>query len=147
MASNRISNGESAETLGTCQSCYCEFPYRLIHNGFNDSSYAYCDRCGTTAILSHYNARFADLPSAENGRISSADERYLRPCACGGRYTADAGPRCPADNTPISATAASSWIEANAAGTAKGWRWQRTWDGIYCIIIAGQVDYDPFLMP
>lgn len=147
MADERRSLGEPAPNLGACEACQCTFPYRLIHNGFNDSSYSYCDVCGTTAILNCYDARFLDPPMVAFGRIGKDAEPLLRPCTCGGRFTSDAVPRCPICNTPISATAASSWIEANAAGTAEGWQWQLTWDGLYCIIIAGRVDYDPFVTP
>jgi len=36
---------------GTCEHCGKAFEYYLIHNGFNESSYAYCDKCGMTALL------------------------------------------------------------------------------------------------
>lgn len=34
---------------------------------------------------------------------------------------------------PSSAEKATAWIEANAPGTKKGWRWQRNWIGTYAI--------------
>jgi hypothetical protein len=36
---------------GHCEHCKKAFGYYLIHNGFNESSYAYCDSCGTTLLL------------------------------------------------------------------------------------------------
>lgn len=36
---------------GTCEECGRDFPYYLVHNGFNDSAYAYCEDCGQTALL------------------------------------------------------------------------------------------------
>ena len=36
---------------GTCESCGHSFDYMLIHNGFNDSAFAYCDSCGMTALF------------------------------------------------------------------------------------------------
>jgi hypothetical protein len=44
-------------------------------------------------------------------------------------------PRC-RECSPI---AAGSWIEAQAPGTAKGWRWQGSWDGLYAMIIEERV--------
>jgi len=39
----------------------------------------------------------------------------------------------------MSASKATGFIEANALGTAKGWRWDRRWDGIYGIVIERRV--------
>jgi hypothetical protein len=36
-------------------------------------------------------------------------------------------------------------IEADAPGTAKGWRWQRNWTGLYCVILADGVVHDNWL--
>jgi hypothetical protein len=32
-------------------------------------------------------------------------------------------------------TKATTYIERNAPGTAKGWRWQKSWSGVYSIVI------------
>ena len=39
-------------SVGECEHCHGQFGYYLIHSGFNDSNYAYCDFCGKTAVLS-----------------------------------------------------------------------------------------------
>jgi len=78
-------------------------------------------------------------------RISSDVESHLRPCACGGRFRADASPRCPHCRGVLSPVTAASWIEANAPGTAKGWRWQGNWAGLYCILIERRVVKDPWI--
>jgi hypothetical protein len=31
------------------------------------------------------------------------------------------------------------YIEKNSLGTSKGWRWQRNWQGMYCIVIDGRL--------
>src|SRR5256885_14499528 len=62
-------------------------------------------------------------------------EPYLEPYACGGRFRHDASPRCPKCHEPLSAEAATRWIERNAPGARKGWRWQRSWSGLYCLIV------------
>jgi hypothetical protein len=33
-------------------------------------------------------------------------------------------------------------FEADAPGTAKGWQWQRSWTGVYFVIIEGRAVYD-----
>jgi hypothetical protein len=35
----------------------------------------------------------------------------------------------------LSAELATTYIEHNAPGTKKGWRWQRNWSGVYGIVI------------
>ena len=121
---------------GTCDVCGQTFQYWLIHNGFNDSAYAYCDRCGCEASLNGY---YKDVPPQAHlkihGPINPEAEEFLQPCSCDGTFRADASPHCPHCKSPLSAEAARSYIEANAPGTAKGWRWQRSWKGLYSLII------------
>jgi hypothetical protein len=35
-------------------------------------------------------------------------------------------------------------MEQNAPGAQRGWRWQRTWAGLYALIIAEKVVFDPW---
>ena len=116
--------------------CGARFGYFLVHNGFNDSAFAYCDGCGRTALLS---AWFDDIPDDaalyHYGPVSVEAEPWLESCECGGAFRANASPRCPGCTCKLSAQEARSWIEANAPGTAKGWRWQGGWHGLYCIVI------------
>jgi len=111
----------------------------LVHNGFNDSAYAYCDRCGRTSILSGWHDK---IPSRAQLKLHQAfpesTEPYLEKCKCEGSFKRDASPRCPHCNTELSAIAATTYIEKNAPGTQKGWRWQQNWQGIYCIIVEGK---------
>jgi hypothetical protein len=69
-----------------CDACDKTFPYRLIHSGFNDSAYAYCDRCGMTALLSRYGPVPSGVPVRWHGSITIETEPYLQPCGCGGRF-------------------------------------------------------------
>jgi hypothetical protein len=124
---------------GECEHCGSHFGYALIHNGFNDSAFAYCDSCGRTAILS---AWFEGIPEEADfkphGPVSLESEARLSPCECGGTFRSAAAPRCPSCNSELSARTARSWIEANAPGTAKGWRWQGSWSGLYAIVVEGR---------
>jgi hypothetical protein len=126
----------SQGSKGQCQSCTKEFSYRLQHNGFGDSAFAYCDRCGSLASLSGW---FAGIPEAAHlkvqGPINPEAEALLAPCACGGTFRAGASPRCPHCLAPLDATAATAYIERDAPGTEKGWRWQRSWQGTYSIVV------------
>jgi hypothetical protein len=40
---------------------------------------------------------------------------------------------------------ATAYIEINAPGTKKGWRWQRNWQATYCIVIENRVVNDNFM--
>lgn len=130
--------------IGSCEACGKRFPYYLIDNGLNDTAYAYCNSCGRTAFLEPYTHRPVAAPYKPFEPISEEVEPYLKPCACGGRFTANATPRCPRCRRALSATEAASWIEHNAPGAECGWRWQRTWNGRHCIVIDGRSVSDPW---
>lgn len=133
-------------SIGTCEHCAHAFRYSLVHNGFNGSSYAYCDTCGCTALLSEW-----EVPNGVSvppfAPISEEVESILLPCSCSGAFRSKASPRCPHCHRELSASRAADYIEAQAAGTAKGWRWQRSWDGVYCIIIENRVTRDNWKKP
>ncbi len=131
------------DPLGTCDICDRTFSYRLIHNGFNESAYAYCAKCGSTALLSGW----ADSIPTTAGfrvyeRIADSVEPFLTPCPCGGRFTAKASPRCPACRSELSAVKVGEFLEQNVPGGKAGWRWQGNWSGIYAIVIGGRVTSD-----
>jgi len=99
-------------------------------------SYAYCDKCGMTAILSLWDKRMPKLPGPWGQQEIPVDlEQYLRACECGGAFKKGAVPRCPHCSQALSAEAATAYIETNAPGTTRGWRWQRNWHDVYCIVI------------
>ena len=129
----------TSETFGTCDHCSVQFPYALIHNGFNDSAYAYCDSCGTVGFISAWQS---DIPKEANfraqGPISPETAKLLAPCSCGGRFRLMAAPRCPSCHTELDAQGAAIWIERQALGTSKGWQWQRSWSGLYALMIGKQ---------
>lgn len=127
------------EDKGRCEICSGQFTYFLVHNGFNDSAYAYCDRCGRTSILSGWHDGIpAGVQLKLHQAISETAEPYLEDCECGGKFKRKASPRCPHCKGELSAIAATSYIEKNAPGTQSGWRWQQNWQGIYCIIVEGK---------
>jgi hypothetical protein len=131
---------------GTCEACGHEFGYALIHNGFNESAYAYCDQCGMTALFDGWSTRApAGIDFGVHGPITPAAEALAAPCICGGRFRGGtAAPRCPQCHVNLSAHRATSYIERNAPGAAKGWRWQGDWQGLYAIIIEDRVVRDPW---
>lgn len=128
--------------LGECESCHRTFEYQLLHNGFGDTAYAYCDRCGMIALLNFYSQRPAGAPLRVHGPIDRETERWLESCSCGGSFRRDASPRCPHCTAPLSAELATRYIEKNAPGTRKGWRWQRSWLGLYAIAVEGRMVSD-----
>jgi hypothetical protein len=112
---------------GSCEHCGRSFQYRLIGNGMNGSFHAYCERCGN-AVVSE----------------SLVDPRSIQfdPCACGGRVSYEASPRCPHCSEVLSATVAANYIERNSPGVAGGWRWQRTWKGGNAFVVDGRLLYN-----
>jgi hypothetical protein len=129
--------------LGICEHCGESFHYEIVHNGFNLSSYAYCDTCGRTALLTQADGR---MPVGSCCRMISCDvEPRLRRCECGGHFRANASPRCPHCRKPLSPTYAARYIESNAEGTVKScWPWVKTWQGLYCMIVEGDRVSDSF---
>jgi hypothetical protein len=127
------------EKIGSCEHCHEPFRYAIYHCGFGDCSYAYCDLCGQTAILSMWDKSWPELSDCEvQQEICSAMEPLLKSCECGGRFKKGSAPRCPHCTERLSADSAASYVEANAPGTKKGWRWQRNWRGLYCMVVEGK---------
>ncbi len=127
--------------IGKCNHCNKKFNYYLIHNGFNETNYAYCNRCGMTAFLHEYYSAIPEQCKAffkkkdRYEKISKEFESFLEHCECGGEFTKASKPRCPTCNSYLSAKYATKYIEANAEGTKKGWHWQKSWNGLYAIVI------------
>ncbi|SRR6266480_3044263 len=133
---------------GTCEHCGQTFGSWLVHCGFSDCSYAHCDKCGMTAILSYWDKRMPKLPPGcpSQQEICVELEKYMLPCECGGVFKKGASPRCPHCGQILSAHIATSYVEANAPGTKKGWRWQGNWHDTYCMVIENRVVNDNFKM-
>lgn len=128
---------------GVCDHCGKTFAYHLVHNGFNESCYAYCSSCGMTAVIDTGYEDRKGLP--RHRAITEGAEDLLSPCSCGGTFRPGASPRCPHCQQTLSAEKAAEWIEEDAPGAVKGWRWQRNWDGLYAIVIDRRSVRNPFL--
>jgi len=130
--------------IGTCEHCGGSFPYELLHNGFNDSAYAYCSSCGMTTVLDAWKVPDG-IRIQFHTVIKSEDEKLLLPCECGGTFKSGASPRCPRCHQELSPELAKKWLEANAPGTTKGWRWQCSWTGLYAVVIGKQIVKDNWI--
>ena len=139
---------------GDCEHCTRIFRYTLLHAGFGDFSYAYCDACGTLATFSYSNSHLVKLPppSTPHQVIDPEWEAFLDECRCGGHFRSGASPRCVFCSEVLSADHAAAHIERNAIGAGRGWRWQRNWTDLYCIALEDPKDpgnlrqvEDPFL--
>ena len=143
---------EREQSIGKCDKCGVEFGYYLVHNGFNDSNYAYCDKCGKVAFLNlherdrifgHNKRFFTFIPQ---GIIGKDMETVIKQCSCGGTFKHDASPRCPLCKNQLSAIAAKEYIEKNALANwpknKKRWKWQNNWDDLYAIVIENNVVRD-----
>src|SRR5262249_5163152 len=120
---------------GKCEHCTRSFDLDLLHCGFGDCSYAYCDSCGKTALLSGWSKEWPAGVKCTQAEICADMEPHLEGCSCGGRFLKGSSPRCPQCKERLSADKATEYIEDQAPGTKKGWRWQRSWSGIYGVII------------
>jgi hypothetical protein len=129
------------QDIGDCEHCKKQFGYYLVHNGFNDSAYAYCDTCGATALLSGWTVP-KNIHMVLHQNITPEVQPHLAPCHCGGSFHAGASPRCPHCRQILSAVLAADYIESQVEGTQKGRRWQRSWTSLYCIIIENKVVND-----
>src|ERR1700682_483194 len=99
----------------------------LIHNGFNECAYGYCDRCGITALFDQWSPLVPQgIEVGFHGPLTPDAEKLARPCGCGGQFRGSAAPRCPHCAVELSAQHATDHIERNAPGTASGWCWQQT---------------------
>lgn len=121
-------------SLGTCEQCGHEFAFRIIHNGFNETGYAYCDACGRVGFLDTHDERLTEFRNGGGwpGALPDKLAEFLNECACGGRFRFGACPRCPKCRQALSASKARVWIERSAAPE---WKWQGDWTGCYCIQI------------
>lgn len=123
---------------GDCEHCGRAYHYSLLHAGFGDYSYAYCDSCGTLATVGYNSSFLLNMPliSAPHQVIDAEWEPFLRPCNCGGHFRKAASPRCVFCNAMLSPDHAASHIERNFIARGRGWRWQRNWTDLYCMDIA-----------
>ena len=126
--------------VGACEDCHKRFEYTLIHNGVNSSSYAYCERCGTVAILDLSDSRFPveSLKKSAYQVIAPGVEEHLKPCSCGGKFSAQSAPHCPFCQQPLSAVKAAAYIEQQAPKSAADWHWQNNSKGNYCMVVEGK---------
>lgn len=125
---------------GACEHCRQTFDYWLLQCQRTNSAYAYCDSCGTTAILSLTDPRMPQLPNRQAPEEICADlEPYIFHCYCGGQFKRGSSPRCPFCNETISAEWARTYIESNAFGAREGWRWQGNWTGPYAFVIESKL--------
>jgi len=120
---------------GDCEHCFRSFHYTLLHAGFGDCSYAYCDSCGMLATFNYSNSFLVNMPPITNPHqvIDRLWEPFLSPCDCSGHFRAGAAPRCLHCNGVLSAQHAASYIERNTKGAGRGWRWQGNWTDVYCL--------------
>ncbi len=132
----------SKNRVGICDKCKTSFNYYLIHNGFNETSYSYCDHCGKTCLLDEYSE---EIPrkcqwffetDKRYEKISDKLEGYLKKCSCGGSFKRNASPRCPHCRQELDPVEVNKFIYNDVRPEYKGkFLWQNNWNGIYAIVI------------
>jgi hypothetical protein len=116
------------------------FEFTLFHSGVTNSCYAYCEGCGTTAVLDISDGRFpVELVKFSAYKVIARElERHLKPCVCGARFIAGAAPQCPHCRQALSPTRAAEYLERSLSKGPADWKWQMSWSGNYYIVIEGR---------
>jgi hypothetical protein len=122
---------------GDCEHCCRVYNYSLLHAGFGDFSYAYCDSCGILATFNYSSSFFLSLPRLTNQHqvIEQSWEPFILPCGCGGHFRGGVSPRCVFCHEAFSAEYAAHHVERNSVGAGRGWRWQKNWTDVYCMAL------------
>ena len=135
-----MAKGES-----TCASCREMFSFELIHNGLNDTCYAYCGTCGTCALFDYPYQKPECQPHWQNALPASSELlAFAKRCDCGGIFDANAIPRCPHCFAALSATELTPAIETASFGTSVDWGCQGSWDGPYSFVTNGRLTENPW---
>jgi hypothetical protein len=129
--------------IGICEHCHKEFKYELIHDGFSEMNYLYCDSCGMTAFFPGldicktfgYSSQ-AELPG--HGVLEKKYADLLTPCPCGGTFSGDASPRCPHCLKPLSAKKATKYIQSKKNKYIWKLSWGESWKGRFFLVIEGK---------
>ena len=79
---------------------------KIIHAGFSDCGFLYCDKSGDLVTWSSYDKTYQSLvpnkhPWDLNAKEKAIIESNLVACPCGGKFPFAAKPRCPRCNHEI----------------------------------------------
>lgn len=133
------------QKIGKCDRCSGQFNYSLMHCGFGDCLYAYCDRCGATAFFDNYKfpneLKIFLRYSNSNYVIPKHLEPFIEKCNCGGNFKHDASPRCSNCHRILSPIEANKYIKSDQPDKT-GWHWQNNWTGTYAIVIEDNKIWD-----
>ena len=134
--------------IGYCNKCGFKFSYELIHNGFNETAYAYCDSCGKTLFLEEH---YKQIPQTcllffkikdRYEKINRDIEQFLEKCECGGKFARSTKPRCPHCKEVLSTKNATEFIFKNSKPGSINSGWRISWNSLYAIIINNKKVYN-----
>lgn len=79
---------------------------KVIHSGFSNRGFIYCDKSGDLVIWGTYDQTYVSLipdkhPWTLNKKEQKILEKGLLDCPCGGKFKFTASPRCPNCNVEI----------------------------------------------
>ena len=90
---------------------FCEYKINIsypniIHSGFNENGFMYCDSCPNLLTWSIFDFNYEQLinnkvPWLLNDDEKNIIERSVIKCECGGNFKFSAQPRCPNCNNEI----------------------------------------------
>jgi len=93
----------------TCPNCKAKITRDhpdVIHAGFDDSGFLYCDKSGDLLFWSAFDPTYKKivdgvLPWTLSDEQKKKVESALKECDCGGKFLFSAPPRCPNCNSPV----------------------------------------------
>ena len=124
---------------GDCEHCLRTFRYTLLHAGFGDFSYAYCDCCGMLATFNYSDSILVNLPppyrTAPGNRLPTGS-RFSIPAHAADIFAQELRRVACSATRALSAEHAAAHIERNSVGAAAdgtgketgptciAWRWK-----------------------
>lgn len=124
--------------IGSCENCNQRFSYALIHNGFNDSAYAYCDTCG--CVASSLLGREPPTASrfASTARLPRTSSGTLIDVAAGVSFELKHRRDARIADTHSRLMSPPDILRRMRQGPRKDGAGNVNWQGLYCIIVEGR---------
>lgn len=115
----------------TCVQCHTRNPINQV-GGMSDTLLVRCERCGANGGISVYDDLLGRLESRHPSRSAAYAHlgELLRPCNCGGAYSASAPARCvacarPVDPAAFHAETAVRWRDNLYFGELRSPEWRK----------------------
>lgn len=91
---------------------FCNFSitaeyHQIVHSGFNNSGFMYCDKSGDILTWSTFDSNYRTIVDKHPWSLTQDEKQKVEDavitCTCGGRFRFSAKPRCPNCNNEVPA--------------------------------------------